>query len=66
MPVIAIATAPGGVTRVFFDCRETAPDPEDQLRIERAMTHAKRHARAGISAAIGEDLPAPGSLRPAV
>jgi len=66
MPVIAIATAPGGVTRVFFDCRDIEPDPEDQMRIEQAMANARRPVPAGVSTASGKDLPARGPLLPAV
>jgi hypothetical protein len=37
MSVIAIHIDPNGVTRVFFDCSEVAPDPLDRVRIERAI-----------------------------
>jgi hypothetical protein len=37
MPVIDILIRPNGSTRMFFDCRDTAPDPSDQWRIEQAI-----------------------------
>ena len=40
MSVIAIQTEPHGVTRMFFDCCQTAIDPVDQRRIEVAIEHS--------------------------
>ena len=37
MSVISTLIEPHRVTRVFFDCRDGAPDPQDQRRIERAI-----------------------------
>ena len=37
MSVIATLIEPRLVTRVFFDCRDAAPDPADRLAIERAI-----------------------------
>lgn len=37
MAVIAIATAPGGLTRVFFDCSDMPPDPADEAWIRRSI-----------------------------
>jgi hypothetical protein len=37
MPVIATLIEPHGVTRVFFDCRNAKPDPDDQRRVEEAI-----------------------------
>jgi hypothetical protein len=37
MSVIATLIEPHRVTRVFFDCRDTAANPADQRRIERAI-----------------------------
>ena len=37
MSVISTLIEPHRVTRVFFDCRDGAPDPRDQRRIERAI-----------------------------
>jgi hypothetical protein len=37
MSVIAALSEPNRVTRVFFDCRNTAPEPADQRRIEQAI-----------------------------
>jgi hypothetical protein len=37
MSVISILIEPHRVTRVFFDCRDAAPDYADQRRIERAI-----------------------------
>jgi hypothetical protein len=35
--VISTSIEPHRVTRVFFDCRNAAPDPADQRRIEQAI-----------------------------
>jgi hypothetical protein len=40
MPLIATVIRPHGLTRMFFDCRDTDPDPRDQQRIERAIEAA--------------------------
>jgi hypothetical protein len=37
MSVIATLIEPHRVTRVFFDCSNSAPDPADQRRIEQAI-----------------------------
>jgi hypothetical protein len=37
MSVISTLIEPHRVTRVFFDCRDVAPDPADQRRIEQAI-----------------------------
>ena len=37
MSVISAVIEPHRVTRVFFDCRDAAPDPADQRRIEQAV-----------------------------
>jgi hypothetical protein len=37
MLVISTLIEPHRVTRVFFDCLDTAPNPADQQRIERAI-----------------------------
>jgi hypothetical protein len=37
MSVISTLIEPHRVTRVFFDCRDLAPDPADQRRIEQAI-----------------------------
>jgi PIN domain nuclease of toxin-antitoxin system len=37
VPVIAILIEPYHVTRVFFDCRDVAPDPADRLLIEQTI-----------------------------
>jgi hypothetical protein len=35
--VISTLIEPHRVTRVFFDCRDAAPDPADQRRIQQAI-----------------------------
>jgi hypothetical protein len=40
MPMTATLIEPRRVTRVFFDCRDAAPDPDDQRRITRAVEAA--------------------------
>jgi hypothetical protein len=40
MSVISTLIEPHRVMRVFFDCRDAAPDPADQRRIERAIQHS--------------------------
>jgi hypothetical protein len=37
MSVISTLIEPHRVTRVFFDCRDAAPDPADRRRIEQAI-----------------------------
>ena len=37
MSVISTLIEPHRVTRVFYDCRNAAPDPADQRRIEQAI-----------------------------
>ena len=37
MSVISTLIEPRRVTRVFFDCRDRAPDPADQRCIEQAI-----------------------------
>jgi hypothetical protein len=37
MAMIATLIEPHRVTRVFFDCRDAAPDPADKRRIEQAI-----------------------------
>jgi hypothetical protein len=46
MAVISTLIEPHRVTRVFFDCRDAAPDPADQRRVERAieLSNARRQA----------------------
>jgi hypothetical protein len=40
MPMIETVIEPRRVTRVFFDCRDAAPDPDDQRRITKAVEAA--------------------------
>jgi hypothetical protein len=40
MALIATQIEPRRVARIFFDCRDVAPDPADQRRIERAIKHS--------------------------
>jgi hypothetical protein len=40
MALIAAQIEPRRVARIFFDCRDAAPDPADQRRIERAIKHS--------------------------
>lgn len=40
MAVIAIQIEPRGRTRVMFDCRKSAPRPEDEERIMLAVTQS--------------------------
>jgi hypothetical protein len=40
MALIATQIEPRRVARIFFDCRDAAPDPADQRRIERAIKHS--------------------------
>ena len=40
MAVIDIQIQQSGSTRVMFDCRNTKPRPDDELRIEQAIAHA--------------------------
>ena len=40
MAVIDVAIQPDGRTRVWFDCRDAKPRPEDEQRIEQALAHA--------------------------
>jgi hypothetical protein len=47
MPVISTLVEPDRVTRIFFDCRDTPPDPADQQRIEQAIERSVALARAG-------------------
>jgi hypothetical protein len=37
MSVISTLIEPHRVTRVFFDCRDTMPNPADRRRIEQAI-----------------------------
>ena len=37
MALIAVQIEPRRATRIFFDCRDVAPDPADQRRIERTI-----------------------------
>ena len=46
MPVISTLVEPHRVTRIFFDCRDVAPDPADRLRIEQAIERSIALARA--------------------
>ena len=50
MSVIATAAEPGGVTRIFFDCRLAEPEPGDLIRITRAIEHAAAMAAASVQA----------------
>jgi hypothetical protein len=45
MSLVATLVEPGRVT-VFFDCRDAAPDPTDQRRIEQAFECSAALARA--------------------
>lgn len=40
MAVIDVLIKPHRVTRVFFDCRDVAPEPADQSRIEQGIAHS--------------------------
>jgi hypothetical protein len=40
MALIATQIEPRRVARIFFDCRDVAPDPADRRRIERAIKHS--------------------------
>ena len=40
MAVIDIVIEPDGRTRVWFDCRDAKPRPDDEQRIQRAIAHA--------------------------
>jgi hypothetical protein len=40
MALIATQIEPRRVGRIFFNCRNVAPDPADQRRIERAIKHS--------------------------
>ena len=40
MALIATQIEPRRVARIFFDCRDVAPGPADQRRIERAIKHS--------------------------
>jgi hypothetical protein len=40
MALIATQMEPRRVGRIFFNCRNVAPDPADQRRIERAIKHS--------------------------
>ena len=41
MAVIDIVIEPEGRTRVWFDCRDERPRPDDEQRIQRAIAHAQ-------------------------
>jgi hypothetical protein len=45
MAVIDVVIQPDGRTRVWFDCRDTKPRPEDEQRIEQALVHALAEVR---------------------
>ena len=45
MAVIAIFVEPDRVTRILFDCRDAAPDPADQRRIQQAVEQSIRLAQ---------------------
>ena len=40
MALIAAQIEPRRLTRIFFDCRDAAPDPADRRRIERTIEHS--------------------------
>jgi hypothetical protein len=46
MSVIATLVEPHGVTRIFFDCRDTPPDPADQQRITQVIEQSMVMAQA--------------------
>ncbi len=46
MAVIDVAIQPDGRTRVWFDCRDAKPRPEDEQRIEQAFVHALADTRS--------------------
>ena len=46
MSMITTLIEPHRVTRVFFDCLNTAPDPADQRRIEQAIERSIVWAQA--------------------
>jgi hypothetical protein len=46
MAVIDVMIQPDGRTRVWFDCRDARPRPEDEQRIEQALVHALTNADA--------------------
>lgn len=37
MSAVSTVIEPHRVTRIFFDCRDVAPDPADQRRIEHSV-----------------------------
>jgi hypothetical protein len=41
MSVIAAEAEPRGVTRIFFDCLPTDPDPRDRVRIARVIEQSE-------------------------
>jgi hypothetical protein len=45
MAVIDVVIQPDGRTRVWFDCRDTKPRPEDEQRIKQALVHALAEVR---------------------
>lgn len=52
MSVIGIATGPNGLTRVFFDCADTPPDPTEEQWIARTIA-------APLDPRLGRRHPAP-------
>jgi hypothetical protein len=52
MSAISALIEPHRVTRVFFDCRDGAPDPGDQRRIERAIERSIARSRADDDAQV--------------
>jgi hypothetical protein len=46
MAVIDVVIKPHRMTRVFFDCRDEAPEPADQWRIEQGIAHSTALADA--------------------
>jgi hypothetical protein len=50
--VISILIQPHRVTRVFFDCRDAAPDHADQRRIERAIERSNALPQADDDASV--------------
>jgi hypothetical protein len=40
MAVIDVLIKPHRTTRVFFDCRDAAPEPADQWRIEQGIARS--------------------------
>jgi hypothetical protein len=56
MSLIATGIEPHGVARIFFDCRPTEPDRNDEVRIAKVIEQAAANA-AAPEAALPKELP---------